>query len=136
MYLIPIPALTDNYLGSLHDGKRALIVDPGDAGPLRHALKQHALQLESILVTHHPADHTGDADALPGAAGAAVFGGTTTPMHSAPDQRAALPALPTSVGRELLINPFLARQTTIMAAARRFAASAHDDATVFAATRQ
>lgn len=111
MYLIPIPALTDNYLWSLHDGKRALIADPGDAGPLRCALKQHAMQLKSILVTHHPADYTGDADVAPGAAEAAV-------------------------GRELLINPFLARQATIMAATRRFDASAHDDATVFVATRQ
>jgi glyoxylase-like metal-dependent hydrolase (beta-lactamase superfamily II) len=136
MYLIPIPALTDNYLGSLHDGKRALIADPGDAGPLRCALKQHALQLKSILVTHHPADYTGDADVAPSAAGAAVFEGTPAQMHSASDQRPAQPALPTSVSRELLINPFIARQATIMATARRFDASAHDDATVFVATRQ
>ena len=32
MYLIPIPAFNDNYLWLLHDGKRALVVDPGDAG--------------------------------------------------------------------------------------------------------
>ena len=64
MYLIPIPAFADNYLGLLHDGKRALVVDPGDAGPVLRALKQHALQLESILVTHHHADHTGGVDAL------------------------------------------------------------------------
>jgi len=136
MYLIPIPALTDNYLGSLHDGKRALIVDPGDAGPVRRAPEQHALQLESILVTHHLADLTAGADALPGAAGAAAFEGTPSQMHSASHQGATRPALPMSVGRELPVDPFLAPQATIMAAARRFDASAHDDTTVFATTRQ
>ena len=59
MYLIPISAFADNYLWLLHDGKRALVVDPGDAEPVLSALKQSALQLESILVTHHHADHTG-----------------------------------------------------------------------------
>ena len=56
MYLIPIPAFTDNYLWLLHDGQKALVVDPGDAGPVRRVLEQHGLTLESILVTHHHAD--------------------------------------------------------------------------------
>ena len=55
MYLIPIPAFADNYLGLLHDGKPALAVDPGDAEPVPRALVRHALQLESILVTHYHA---------------------------------------------------------------------------------
>jgi hydroxyacylglutathione hydrolase len=77
MYLIPIPAFDDNYLWLLHDGKRALIVDPGDAGPVLRALDEHALQLESILVTHHHADHTGGVDALREATGAQVWGPAT-----------------------------------------------------------
>ena len=45
--------------------------------------------------------------------------------------------LPASIAQELLVNPFLrSRQATIMAATRRFDASAHDDNTVFAAIRQ
>jgi hypothetical protein len=40
MKLIPLPAFQDNYLRSLHDGQRALVVDPG------------GLQLEAILVMH------------------------------------------------------------------------------------
>lgn len=48
MYLFPIPASADNYFGLLHHGKRALVVDPGAAEPVLRAL-----QLESILVTHH-----------------------------------------------------------------------------------
>jgi hydroxyacylglutathione hydrolase len=77
MYLIPIPAFADNYLWLLHDGQRALVVDPGDAKPVLLALKQHALALTSILVTHHHADHTGGVDALRQATGAKVFGPAT-----------------------------------------------------------
>lgn len=77
MYLIPIPAFADNYLWLLHDGKRALVVDPGDAEPVLHALAQYNLQLESILVTHHHADHTGGVDALRKATGATVHGPAT-----------------------------------------------------------
>ena len=250
MYLIPIPAFADNYLWLLHDGKRALVVDPGDAEPVLRALEQHALQLESILVTHHHADHTGGVDVLRQACGAKVYGpateripqpftglqggdmahalaldfqvldvpghtaghiayyapningkpllfcgdtlfsggcgrlfeGTPAQMLASLDKLAALPGntvvcctheytlsnlrfalavepgnadlvayqarcmhlreggqptLPSSISQELLINPFLrTRQVTIMAAARRFDASAHDDNTVFAAIRQ
>jgi hydroxyacylglutathione hydrolase len=250
MYLIPIPAFADNYLWLLHDGKRALVVDPGDAEPVLRALAQHTLQLESILVTHHHADHTGGVDVLRQACGAKVYGpatecipqpftplqggdtanalgldfqildvpghtaghiayyaqnvdgkpllfcgdtlfsggcgrlfeGTPAQMLASLDKLAALPGntavcctheytlsnlrfalavepgnvdlvayqarciglreagqptLPTSISQELLINPFLrTRQATIMAAARRFDASAHDDNTVFAAIRQ
>ena len=77
MYLIPIPAFADNYLWLLHDGKRALIVDPGDAEPVLRTLAQYGLQLESILVTHHHADHTGGVDALRQATGAKVYGPAT-----------------------------------------------------------
>ncbi len=74
MYLNPIPAFSDNYLWLLHDGKRALVVDPGDAEPVIRALQEYGLQLESILVTHHHPDHTGGVDALRHATGAQVFG--------------------------------------------------------------
>lgn len=43
----------------LHDGRRALVVDPGDAAPVRAALEQGSLELAAILVTHHHADHVG-----------------------------------------------------------------------------
>ena len=72
--LIPVPAFADNYLWLLHDGQRALVVDPGDAAPVLRVLQNEGLQLESILVTHHHADHTGGVDKLRDATGAAVFG--------------------------------------------------------------
>lgn len=74
MTLIPIPAFVDNYIWMLHDGHRALVVDPGDDLPVRDALAQHGLTLEAILVTHHHHDHTGGVDALRQATGAKVYG--------------------------------------------------------------
>jgi hydroxyacylglutathione hydrolase len=74
MKLIPLPAFQDNYLWLLHDGQRALVVDPGDAGPVQAHLAEHGLQLQAILVTHHHRDHTGGVDALRDATGAQVFG--------------------------------------------------------------
>jgi len=74
MKLIPLPAFQDNYLWLLHDGQRALVVDPGDAGPVRQALDAAGARLEAILVTHHHPDHTGGVDALRDATGATVYG--------------------------------------------------------------
>ena len=74
MKLIPLPAFQDNYLWLLHDGHRALVVDPGDAQPVLAALRHHGLQLEAILVTHHHADHIGGLDQVREATGARVFG--------------------------------------------------------------
>ncbi|MES2688636.1 MAG: hydroxyacylglutathione hydrolase [Pseudomonadota bacterium] len=250
MYLIPIPAFNDNYLWLLHDGRRALIVDPGDAAPVQRVLLENGLHLESILVTHHHPDHTGGVAELHKATGAPVYGpareaipepfkrlqdgdtvralgldfevidvpghtaghiafftpemdgrpllfcgdtlfsggcgklfeGTPAQMLASLDRLAALPGntrvcctheytlsnlrfalavepdnseligyharctalradgkptLPTSMAQELLINPFLrTRQTTVMAAARRFDPASHDDNSVFAAIRQ
>ena len=59
MNLLPIPAFQDNYLWLLHDGKKAVAVDPGDAAPVAATLSQLGLQLAAIVVTHHHPDHTG-----------------------------------------------------------------------------
>ena len=55
----PIPAFTDNYFWLLERGGRAVVVDPGDAGPVEQALARGGLALEAILVTHHHSDHVG-----------------------------------------------------------------------------
>ncbi len=75
-----MPAFDDNYVWLLHDGQQALVVDPGDAAPVRQALQQVGLQLSAILVTHHHADHTGGVDALRNETGAAVYGPATERM--------------------------------------------------------
>ncbi len=74
MKLIPLPAFDDNYIWMLHDGRRALVVDPGDAEPVLAALQREGLQLQGILVTHHHPDHTGGIDRLRNTTGAKVFG--------------------------------------------------------------
>jgi len=74
MNLIALPAFQDNYLWLLHDGQRALVVDPGDAQPVLEYLRATGLQLEAILVTHHHADHVGGVSELRQATGATVWG--------------------------------------------------------------
>lgn len=74
MNLIPLPAFNDNYIWMLHDGQRALVVDPGDSQVVLEAIERLGVQLEAILVTHHHNDHTGGVTALRGATGAQVFG--------------------------------------------------------------
>lgn len=80
MKLIPLPAFADNYIWMLHDGQKALVVDPGDAQPVFEALQREGVQLQGILVTHHHADHTGGIDALRDATQAAVFGPAREPI--------------------------------------------------------
>lgn len=62
--LTPVPAFDDNYLWLLDNGREALVVDPGDAGPVAAALDARGLTLAGILLTHHHGDHVGGVDAL------------------------------------------------------------------------
>lgn len=80
MPLLAIPAFTDNYIWVLHDAQRALVVDPGEAQGVLTWLEQQALQLDTILITHHHADHTGGVAALRQATGARVIGPTLETM--------------------------------------------------------
>jgi hydroxyacylglutathione hydrolase len=58
MRLLPLPAFEDNYIWTLADDDRALIVDPGDAGPVLAAAAE-GLRPTAVLITHHHADHIG-----------------------------------------------------------------------------
>lgn len=64
MNLLALPAFSDNYIWMLHDGRQALVVDPGDSAPVESALDALGLVLGGILVTHHHADHVGGLSAL------------------------------------------------------------------------
>ncbi len=64
MNLIALPAFTDNYIWMLHDGRQAVVVDPGESAPVIAALDALQLVLAAILVTHHHGDHVGGIDAL------------------------------------------------------------------------
>lgn len=70
-----IPAFSDNYIWLISaGGADCAVVDPGDAEPVRRALRREGLELACILLTHHHADHIGGAAALAAATGAEVFG--------------------------------------------------------------
>ncbi len=64
MELLALPAFTDNYIWMMHDGRQALVVDPGEPAPVERVLDDQGLELAGILVTHHHRDHTGGIAAL------------------------------------------------------------------------
>lgn len=72
--IIRIPAFKDNYIWLLRKGTAAVVVDPGDAGPVLAVLEREGLALTAILITHHHADHQGGIAGLLARYPAAVFG--------------------------------------------------------------
>lgn len=76
----PVPAFQDNYLWLVHDGRDAVVVDPGDAVPVEAALTRLGLRLRAILVTHTHADHVGGIDALLGTRDIPVYGPANEPV--------------------------------------------------------
>ena len=137
MNLVPLPAFTDNYIWMLHDGARAVVVDPGDAAPVHQALDESGLKLAAILVTHHHADHIGGVNAFalaaePGDAALAAYQARCIALREA-----AQPTLPSSIGLELAINPFLrCTEPEVVASARAQGAAAVDAISVLAAVRE
>ncbi|GAB3275946.1 hydroxyacylglutathione hydrolase [Parahaliea aestuarii] len=57
--ILPIPAFNDNYIWLLEHAGEAVVVDPGEAGPVRRTLQERGLRLAGILITHHHFDHVG-----------------------------------------------------------------------------
>ncbi len=73
--IIPLPMLSDNYAWALIDrqGGRFAVVDPAETAPVERLVAE-GLRLETILLTHHHADHIAGADALREATGARIVG--------------------------------------------------------------
>ncbi|MFM0170560.1 hydroxyacylglutathione hydrolase [Paraburkholderia sediminicola] len=66
---VPVPAFDDNYIWVVSDGHRAVVVDPGEAAPVKAYLAKRGWRLSAILLTHHHQDHVGGvADLLNGQA--------------------------------------------------------------------
>ena len=75
--IFPLPALKDNYIWTIHDQQFAVVVDPGEATPVRSYLNTHKLKLTAILCTHHHHDHTGGISELVQVYNVPVYG----PQH-------------------------------------------------------
>lgn len=56
----PIQALSDNYIWAIKhtEHNKIIIVDPGEAAPVKDFLHKYNFTLHGILLTHHHADHT------------------------------------------------------------------------------
>ena len=76
----PIPAFDDNYLWLIHDGRDAVVVDPGDAAPVEAVLGRLGLTLRAILVTHSHGDHVGGIAALLDTRDIPVYGPAREPV--------------------------------------------------------
>ncbi|MGJ7471371.1 hydroxyacylglutathione hydrolase [Kosakonia cowanii] len=87
MNLNSIPAFQDNYIWVLsEDDGRCLIVDPGEATPVLHAIEEHQWQPEAILLTHHHNDHVGGVQALRDAFPDVVVYGPAETQHKGTTQ--------------------------------------------------
>jgi len=71
-----LPALRDNYIWMIihEDTRCAVVIDPGDASVVIHALQEQALTLSAILITHHHWDHTDGVKTLKQQYGIPVYG--------------------------------------------------------------
>lgn len=54
-----IDAFSDNYIWAVHNHNHVAFVDPGDAAACIRFLEETNLVLNTMLITHHHADHTG-----------------------------------------------------------------------------
>ena len=112
--LISIPAFADNDLWPVHGCQRSL-VDPVDKAPVKRTLQNNSLTLNTILVTHHNANHTAGVNTLRSKTGTMVF----------------------DPARESITKSFLpTRLPALISSAQHFDAAAHDDVSVIAASRQ
>lgn len=64
MNIIPVAALSDNYIWLLQQDQQVVAVDPGEAEPVIDYLNIHQLYLSAIWLTHNHADHIGGVTAL------------------------------------------------------------------------
>ncbi len=72
--IIPLNAFSDNYIWLITNGTHAMVVDPGQAAPVEHALAERNLSLVAILLTHHHQDHVGGVTELVAQTGVKVYG--------------------------------------------------------------
>jgi hydroxyacylglutathione hydrolase len=74
--LVPIPALSDNYVWLMHDpaSGETVAVDPGEAAPVLAAADARGWRITQIWNTHWHPDHVGGNAAIKAATGATITG--------------------------------------------------------------
>jgi len=115
-------AFADNYIWLIHsprDARQVLVIDPGDAAPVKRALAADQLELAGILLTHHHADHVGGVTELAERFHPQIFGpameavpGHPVKLHDG--ERVQLDALGLSF--DVLDVPVIPQATSLMSA--------------------
>lgn len=58
-FVIDYVTCSDNYIWMLRHADQCVVIDPGEAAPVKAYLETHHLQLVGILITHYHSDHIG-----------------------------------------------------------------------------
>ena len=74
MNIMPLPALSDNYIWIIEKNNRIVVVDPSEADLLLQVIKSKGYVLEAVLLTHKHQDHIGGVRKLIAAHPAPVYG--------------------------------------------------------------
>lgn len=82
MNIMPLPALSDNYIWIIEKNNRIVVVDPSEADLLLQVIKSKGYVLEAVLLTHKHQDHIGGVRKLVSAHPAPVYGPKETGVSS------------------------------------------------------
>lgn len=74
MNIMPLPALSDNYIWIIEKDKRIVVVDPSEADLLLKLMASKGYDLDAVLLTHKHPDHIGGVKELIAAHPAPVYG--------------------------------------------------------------
>ena len=76
MEIVAVPALSDNYIWLLHDGKagHTAVVDPGDGNAALRGAAERGWTINQVLITHWHPDHTAGIPRVVEETGAEVWG--------------------------------------------------------------
>lgn len=72
--IVAVPVLSDNYVWLMHHEGQTVVVDPGEAEPVRAVLAERGWSVDAIWITHWHPDHTGGVAALKTATDAPAIG--------------------------------------------------------------
>lgn len=82
MNIMPLPALSDNYIWIIEKNNHIVVVDPSEADLLLQVIKSKGYILEAVLLTHKHQDHIGGVRKLIAAHPAPVYGPKETGVSS------------------------------------------------------